>query len=105
MNIAHQSNSYQSHAAKFCDRLVDAPSVLGHLLRVVKSEKLLIVSEGKREVLKLSEDSTSRMVLLFMGESQVPHVLAQYVDAVGVFASGTRSTDLFNSTNNAQRNV
>lgn len=51
------------------------------------------------------ENGSSRMILLVVGETQVPHVLAEDVDAVGVLAARARSAHLFHSRNNSERYV
>lgn len=43
------------------------------------------------------------MISLLVGEPQVAHVLAEYLDAVGILAATRVTADLLDSTDNTQR--
>lgn len=97
--------THQAHSSEFRNRLINTPSILCHLFVVVEGEKLLAVSEWKSKVLKFTEDRATRMIFLFVSEPKISHVLAQNVNAVGIFASRTGAANFFNSRDNTQGNV
>lgn len=97
--------TFSYHSTQFGHRFVHTPTVFGKCFRVGERKQFLIVSQREGVHVQLFEYGSSGVVLLFVRETQISHVFAEYVDAVGVFASGTRAANLFHSRHNAQRYI
>lgn len=90
------------HSFEFGDRLVHVPAVLGKGLGILEGKQQHAVRQGKRILLQFLEHCSSGMILLFVGKSQIPHVLAKNLDPVGILPFARGTTDFLDPTDDTQ---